>query len=255
MNQKELHQAEEACTCEAPEDEKMKQEELCCEGEAPEDEKVTVEIINGVPVGRTYIHEDGKESRVEREVRLAKQWEAKGDEDDDGPSMLGYVEMCYDAALALYNLFADQGHSGMSAYVTKNMFVQLVNGDPLSPITGDEEEWYNADPNYENGELVGYSRQNNRMTSLFKYYDKDMNHTKYSYNGIVEVVNDDKVWQTYPPTDCVGSLDEDHPSVKKYFDARDVVRDKHCAEIKLPTKVFPTFKYKWNFDTEELVAV
>jgi len=198
-----------------------------------------------------------QESRASKEIRLAKAWETKdavdkGEEDD---VMLKYACSCYDSALEVYKVLMTQDHSGMSIKITQGILNKLINGKPLSPILNTEEEWYEPDKRWDKGIITGYSSQNKRMSSLFKYFDLDMNVTGYSYLYIVEVINDDKVWQTYPPVDEAGSLDDDDPRVKKYFSARTAKGELHCKDIKFPKVNFPTFKYEWDFRTETLWKV
>lgn len=57
------------------------------------------------------------------------------DDDSDYGGMLG------DAVLALIRVFAAQGHSGMSASLTRQLFAILSDFKPLMPITSDPEEW------------------------------------------------------------------------------------------------------------------
>jgi hypothetical protein len=45
------------------------------------------------------------------------------------------------AVLELIDCFAAQGHSGMSANVTIQLFTQLARFEPLGPLTGEDDEW------------------------------------------------------------------------------------------------------------------
>ena len=113
-----------------------------------------------------------------------------GDED--------YGIMCYDAAEHLLAIFQEQGHSGYSAKVVKEIFSRLVDGKPLTPVTDEEDQWHNA---YKNGNLPKKSYQHKRMSSLFKhvapdgsvsYYDIDRVQA-YDQNGnffLAQQVND-----------------------------------------------------------------
>lgn len=57
------------------------------------------------------------------------------DKDSDYDGMLGK------AALEIVKVFADQGHSGFSAAMTTGLVEKLMRFEPLSPLTGDEDEW------------------------------------------------------------------------------------------------------------------
>lgn len=60
------------------------------------------------------------------------------DIDSDYGGMLG------DAALAIVTLFAEQGHSGMSAALTTDIATRLMQFQTLTPITSDPDEWMNV---------------------------------------------------------------------------------------------------------------
>lgn len=57
------------------------------------------------------------------------------DQDSDYGGMIG------EAVMELIKVFAEQGHSGMSAPYVVNIFKKLANYEPLMPITGKDEEW------------------------------------------------------------------------------------------------------------------
>ena len=46
--------------------------------------------------------------------------------------------------LELLDVFEKQGHSGFSASYVVNLFKDLVNYKPLSPLTGEDDEWADA---------------------------------------------------------------------------------------------------------------
>ena len=91
-----------------------------------------------------------------------------GDED--------YGIMCYDAAEQLLAVFQEQGHSGYSAKVVKEIFSRLVDGKPLTPVTDEDDQWHNA---YKNGNSPKKSYQHKRMSSLFKHVAPDESVTYY----------------------------------------------------------------------------
>jgi hypothetical protein len=69
--------------------------------------------------------------RVKKELELASLYE----KDSDYEGMIGVAveELC--------EVFSKQGHSGMSATITKEIFSLLVDGKTLTPITSTPEEW------------------------------------------------------------------------------------------------------------------
>jgi hypothetical protein len=75
------------------------------------------------------------------------------DKNSDYGGMLG------ESVLKLIEQFADAGHSGYSASVAISMFERLARFQPLSPLTGDDDEWV---------EHASDSFQNRRCSTVFK---------------------------------------------------------------------------------------
>lgn len=93
-----------------------------------------------------------------------------------------YNDLAVKAILDLIELFASQGHSGFSAPYVISAFTRLAMFKPLSPLTGEDDEWMEADA----GNL-----QNKRYSAVFK--DKD----GIAYNIEGKVFTDDgKSWYT-----------------------------------------------------------
>lgn len=63
--------------------------------------------------------------------------------------------------LELIQTFSDQGHSGMSAPYVLDLFSRLADWKPLSPLTGEDDEWYDRGFDEE-------VMQNKRYSSVFK---------------------------------------------------------------------------------------
>lgn len=117
-----------------------------------------------------------------------------GDED--------YGIMCYDAVEQLLNVFEEQGHSGYSAMVVKEIFSRLVDGKPLTPIKDEEDQWIEV--SNATGVYKKYY-QHKRMSSLFKrikaddtvsYFDTDRIRAYNGdnipfFNGLVDNVVDE----------------------------------------------------------------
>ena len=70
-----------------------------------------------------------------------------------------YGGMMGDAVMKLINVFADEGHSGMSASLAVNIFEKLARFEPLTPLTGDDDEWVEVGPGV---------FQNKRCSHVFK---------------------------------------------------------------------------------------
>lgn len=89
---------------------------------------------------------------AKRELDLAG-WDA-----DDS-----FARMMRRDVLAMVEAFAEQGHSGMSAGVAISLIAKLLNWEPLTPLTGEDDEWRNTGTH--NGMQLF---QNKRCTKLFK---------------------------------------------------------------------------------------
>lgn len=86
----------------------------------------------------------------------------------------------------ILTVFDNQDHSGFSANYTINLVVRLLRRIPLTPLTGEEDEWY---------EPYGpdNTQQNKRCTKVFRRnFD---NSTAYNIRGRV-FSNDGKTWWT-----------------------------------------------------------
>lgn len=75
--------------------------------------------------------------------------------------MSEYAHAVRNDVLELVEVFAKQGHSGMSSSMVLDMFTRVTRYMPLSPLTGEEDEW---------GTNAG-SDQNNRDYAVFKRDD------------------------------------------------------------------------------------
>lgn len=82
-------------------------------------------LNEGVPINESLV-DYGKE-----ELDRAGLFDA----DSDYEGMIGT------AVLELLDTFGKQGHSGMSAELTRELFTRLSNFEPLSPLTDDPNEW------------------------------------------------------------------------------------------------------------------
>lgn len=93
-----------------------------------------------------------------------------------------YNDWATKAILDLIELFSSQGHSGFTAPYVINAFSRLAMFKPLSPLTGEDDEW---------DDVVDSLLQNKRYPSVFK--DKD----GIAYNTEGKVFSDDgEVWYT-----------------------------------------------------------
>ena len=93
---------------------------------------------------------------AKREVELACKREKPGEWD--------YGCACYESALKALKSLLEDGHSGFSIGLTKQILNRLIDGKPLTPIEDTDDNWNHV---YEHTDgTKGY--QCNRMSSLFK---------------------------------------------------------------------------------------
>lgn len=83
-----------------------------------------------------------------------------------------YGGMAGEAVMELVEVFAEQGHSGMSASLVRQIFNTVSKFEPLSPLTGEDDEWKEV----EEGKY-----QNKRCSRVFK----DINGLAYDIEGRV----------------------------------------------------------------------
>ena len=101
--------------------------------------------------------------------------------------------------LHMMNEFAEEGHSGFSASYAISILTKLMDFNPLSPLTGEDNEWGNV---REYGESPSW--QNKRRSSVFKNADG----TCYDIDGKV-------FWEW-----CMPYEEGDNP-YKSYYTNRD----------------------------------
>lgn len=65
--------------------------------------------------------------------------------------------------LEIIEKFSEQGHSGLSAGYVIGKISRLLNYKPITPLTGEEDEWYEANSRGD--------RKNKRCTSVFQKED------------------------------------------------------------------------------------
>lgn len=123
-----------------------------------------LDIERGVDIPESKLKEDLSDY-ARKELELAGLF----DKDSDYNGMLG------EAALELIELFAKQGHSGLSAALVRELFDKLASYKPLTEISDDPDEW-NDISEYQSG-IPGW--QSSRSPSCFSedggktYWDID----------------------------------------------------------------------------------
>ena len=116
-----------------------------------------------------------------------------------------YGGMTGKALMELCEVFSKQNHSGMSASVVASLFKRLTEWMPLSPLTGEEDEWIEV-----NTKLY----QNKRCPSVFK---EGKTGKAYQNDYYIFIDNEDR---TYISTDSRKYIDKfpympDHKFIRK----------------------------------------
>ena len=103
---------------------------------------------------------------AENEIRLA----CERENPDRKEGEFDYGCACYESAFKAFKSLIEDGHSGMSIGITRNILNRLIMGQPLTPIEDMDDIWNEC--NYDiNNQYKTY--QCKRMSSLFKYVYKD----------------------------------------------------------------------------------
>jgi len=159
-----------------------------------------------------------------------------------------YGDLIGKAVMELIEVFANQGHSGMSAGLVAGLFNKLANYEPLQEITGRDEEWAEAF-NDEEGQPV---YQNKRCSALFKYTNG-----RASYGqAIVKRCPDGSCWSGplyLTREDAINNINKiqvevkEYPFVPKtfYVDVieEEVKKDDWIMWVKDPSQLDEVFEY------------
>lgn len=94
-----------------------------------------------------------------------------------------YNDMAANAILELIEMFSSQRHSGFSASYAIEAFSRLAKFKPLSPLTGEDDEWCNVTE-----DLL----QNKRYSAVFKNKESG---NAYNIEGKV-FTDDGETWYT-----------------------------------------------------------
>lgn len=152
---------------------------------------------------------------AENEVKLA----CKKENPDWDDESFDYGCGCYQSALKAYKSLCEDGHSGFSFSITRNILIRLMKSLPLTPIEDTEDTWnetmfFNDDLSLNKNSSK--KTQCKRMGSLFKTINEDGSisytdvsraycidvDTKDTFNCFVENIIDDMFPITmpyYPP--------------------------------------------------------
>lgn len=75
-----------------------------------------------------------------------------------------YNKMMHDSIIEMVEKFSKQGHSGFSAGYALGILEKVLNYEPLTPLTGNDDEWMEI-TDMNQGELL---YQNTRCPRVFK---------------------------------------------------------------------------------------
>ena len=184
---------------------------------------------------------------AEQECRIACKRE-NPDFNFDDDKAFDYGCSCYKSALKAYKSLCNDGHSGYSWSITKNILIRLMNDQPLTPIT-DEDFFMNApkesfefDSDYLKKQGLKSEIQCPRMTSLFRSEALD---GTVSYHDINRAyfVNAEEPSDTYSTN--TDFLDEMFPITMPYMPEQ--------GKYKIYAQTFLTDPKNGDFDTKGLL--
>ena len=120
---------------------------------------------------------------AKREVEIA----CKRENPNRKKGEFDYGCACYVSALKAFESLTEDGHSGYSIGITKNILNRLINGMPLTPIEDTDDVW-NMSYTNDNGEMV---YQCNRMSALFKtvHLDGSVDYSSNDYCYCIDISN------------------------------------------------------------------
>lgn len=98
---------------------------------------------------------------AKREVEIA----CKKEKSDRKEGEWDYGCACYESALKAFESLCEDGHSGFSFSLTKQILIRLMENKPLTPIEDNDDVWKKSFVRKETGSTV---YQCKRMSSLFK---------------------------------------------------------------------------------------
>lgn len=145
---------------------------------------------------------------AEREIAIACEKERGYFEENEGGWDYGCA--CYESALKVFKGLLEDGHSGFSIVLTKNILNRLIDGKPLTPIEDVDDIWNFT---YEDGGYKHY--QCKRMFSLFKTVSPD-GKVKYSDNDRFYCIDIDRPDVTYFSGLISRIIDELYPITMPY---------------------------------------
>ena len=105
-----------------------------------------------------------------------------------------YGVACYESAYKAFESLCEDGHSGFSIGLIRNILNRLIDGKPLTPIEDTEDAWEECDGLGRDHECKAY--QCKRMSSLFKdvYADGTVRYSDVNRIICVDTDNPNNSW-------------------------------------------------------------
>lgn len=173
-----------------------------------------------------------------REVEIACKREAP----DRKEGEWDYGCACYESALKAYECLSEDGHSGFSWNLTKNILMRLMEGKPLTPIEDTDDVW--SDATYGDKEKRTYHCT--RMSSLFKDVYPD-GHVEYHDVDRVCTIYIDSPGSSWHNGFISSLVNEKYPITMPYIpEAKPYVA--HCRELLTDRK-------NGDYDTLALLSI
>lgn len=146
---------------------------------------------------------------AEQEIKIACEREAPNRKEDEWD----YGCACYESAYKAYKSLMEDGHSGYSIGVTKNILVRLIDGLPLTPIEDIPEIWNEVVGSFDDDAKM---YQCSRMSSLFKtiHVDGSVTYSDVSRVNVVYEANPNISWTNGMARDII---DEMFPITMPYY--------------------------------------
>lgn len=160
-------------------------------------------------------------SWAEKEVNIACARERATNEE-----MCDYGIGCYQSALKAFKALTEDGHSGFSIGITKNILCRLIEGKPLTPIEDTPDIWTEVPYEKDHG-VKEY--QCTRMSSLFKdvYSDGTVKYHDVRRTVVTYVHNPDICWSNGCASQIINEM---FPITMPYapYDKQYVIHAEEC---------------------------
>ena len=151
------------------------------------------------------------------------------------PTEFDYGCACYKSALEAFQVLCNQGHSGYSIQLTKQILNRLIDGKPLTPIEDVPEAW---------NQITDTKYQCRRCSGLFKHILPDGS-VKYSYIDHVVCVDIANPLNRYSSGLVRSIVEEMYPITMPFMPSEKPIYA-YCEE-------FLTDKRNGDFDTMGII--